>query len=227
MKGKLIIIEGTDCSGKETQAKKAIEELQKKGISVFKFAFPNYDSPTGKIVGGPYLGKASICEGWFKEGATNVDGLVASAYFAADRRYNINIIKEHLDKGEVVIVDRYVESNMAHQGGKIKEKDERLKMYEKLDKLEFDIMELPRPDAVIFLYMPYEYASILKQSRKEAPDQHESSKEHLKQAENAYLELTEIYNYIKIDCVKNDVIRTIDDINKEVVEKIEGVINVK
>lgn len=227
MKGKLIIIEGTDCSGKETQAKKAIEELQKKGISVFKFAFPNYDSPTGKIVGGPYLGKASICEGWFKEGATNVDGLVASAYFAADRRYNINIIKEHLDKGEVVIVDRYVESNMAHQGGKIKEKAERLKMYEKLDKLEFDIMELPRPDAVIFLYMPYEYASILKQSRKEAPDQHESSKEHLKQAENAYLELTEIYNYIKIDCVKDDVIRTIDDINKEVVEKIEGVINVK
>ena len=227
MKGKLIIIEGTDCSGKETQAKRAIEVLKSKNIPVFEFAFPNYSSPTGKIVGGPYLGKPSICEGWFPEGATNVDGLVASAYFAADRRYNINIIKEHLDKGEVVIIDRYVESNMAHQGGKIKDKNERQKMYEKLDKLEFDIMELPRPDAVIFLYMPYEYASILKQSRKEAPDQHESSKEHLKQAEAAYLELTEIYNYIKIDCVKDDVIRTIDDINDEVVEKIEGVINVR
>ena len=225
MKGKLIIIEGTDCSGKETQAKRAIEVLKSKNIPVFEFAFPNYSSPTGKIVGGPYLGKPSICEGWFIEGATNVDGLVASAYFAADRRYNINIIKKHLDKGEVVIVDRYVESNMAHQGGKIKDKSVRLKMYEKLDKLEFDIMELPRPDAVIFLYMPYEYASILKKSRKEAPDQHETSKEHLKQAEAAYLELTEIYNYIKIDCVKDDVIRTIDDINKEVVEKIEGVIN--
>ncbi len=225
MKGKLIIIEGTDCSGKETQTKRAIEELQKKGISVFKFAFPNYDSPTGKIVGGPYLGKTSICDGWFKESATNVDGLVASAYFAADRRYNIDIIKAHLEAGEVVIIDRYVESNMAHQGGKIKDKNARIKMYEKLDELEFEIMELPRPDAVIFLYMPYEYAAILKQSRKETPDQHESSKEHLKQAERAYLELTEIYNYIKIDCVKNDVIRTIDDINKEVVEKIEGVIN--
>ncbi len=225
MKGKLIIIEGTDCSGKETQAKRAIEVLKSKNIPVFEFAFPNYNSPTGKIVGGPYLGKSSISDGWFIEGATNVDGLVASAYFAADRRYNINIIKKHLDKGEVVIVDRYVESNMAHQGGKIKDKSVRLKMYEKLDKLEFDIMELPRPDAVIFLYMPYEYASILKKSRKEAPDQHETSKEHLKQAESAYLELTEIYNYIKIDCVKDDVIRTIDDINKEVVEKIEGVIN--
>ena len=227
MKGKLIIIEGTDCSGKETQAKRAIEVLKSKNIPVFEFAFPNYSSPTGKIVGGPYLGKSSISDGWFIEGATNVDGLVASAYFAADRRYNINIIKKHLDKGEVVIVDRYVESNMAHQGGKIKDKSVRLKMYEKLDKLEFDIMELPRPDAVIFLYMPYEYASILKKSRKEAPDQHETSKEHLKQAEAAYLELTEIYNYIKIDCVKDDVIRTIDDINREVVEKIEGAINVK
>ena len=83
------------------------------------------------------------------------------------------------------------------------------------------------PASVIWESKSKGYASILKQSRKEAPDQHESSKEHLKQAEAAYLELTEIYNYIKIDCVKDDVIRTIDDINKEVVEKIEGVINVR
>ena len=71
MKGKLIIIEGTDCSGKETQAKRAIEVLKSKNISVFEFAFPNYSSPTGKIVGGPYLGKPSISEGWFPEGTTN------------------------------------------------------------------------------------------------------------------------------------------------------------
>ena len=114
---------------------------------------------------------------------------------------------------------------MTHQGGKIKNKKERLKIYQKLDELEFGIMELPRPDAVIFLYMPYEYAIILKQSRKEITDQHESNVEHLKNAETAYLELTDLYNFIKIDCVKNDVIRAIDDINKEVLEKIEGIIN--
>ena len=71
-------------------------------------------------------------------------------------------------------------------------------MYQKLDELEFGIMELPRPDAVIFLYMPFEYAAILKKNREETPDQHESNKAHLEQAEKAYLELTEKYNYIKV-----------------------------
>lgn len=224
MKGKLIVIEGTDCSGKETQTKKIVEKCKEKGINVYNYSFPRYDTPTGKIVGGPYLGKSYICDGWFPEGATNVDALVASAYYAADRRYNIAEIKNHLENGDIVLLDRYVESNMAHQGGKLKTKEERQKMYEKLDELEFGIMELPRPDAVIFLYMPFEYAAILKKSRAESADQHESSKDHLERAEQAYLELTEKYGYIKIDCVKDDVIRTIDDISEEVMTRFEEII---
>lgn len=224
MKGKLIVIEGTDCSGKETQVKKTVEKFKEKGINIYNYFFPMYDTPTGKIVGGPYLGKSYICSGWFKEGAGEVDPLTASAYYAADRRYNIGIINEHLNNGDIVILDRYVESNMAHQGGKLDSVEEREKMYQKLDELEFGIMELPRPDAVIFLYMPFEYAAILKQNREETPDEHEANRSHLEKAERAYLELTEKYNYIKVDCVKDDVIRTIDDINREVVEKIEEII---
>lgn len=224
MRGKLIVIEGTDCSGKETQAKMAVEKLRKKGINIFTYGFPRYDTPTGKIVGGPYLGKSYICDGWFSEGASNVDALVASAYYAADRRYNIAEIKQHLNNGDIVLLDRYVESNMAYQGGKLKTSEERKRIYEKLDKLEFDIMELPRPDAVIFLYMPYEYATILKKGRKEEADQLERDADRLKQAQNAYLELTEMYNYIKIDCVKDDIIRTIDDINNDVTKTIEELI---
>jgi dTMP kinase len=223
-RGKLIVIEGTECSGKETQVKKAIEYFAGKGIKIYNYSFPNYDSPTGKIVGGPYLGKHYICDGWFPEGAVNVDPLVACAYYAADRRYNIGIINEHLENGDIVLLDRYVESNMAHQGGKLKTPEERAIMYEKLDKLEFGFMELPRPDFVIFLYMPYEYAAILKKNRAESPLQQENNKAHLELAEKAYLELTEKYNYIKVDCVKDDVIRTIDDISKEVVERLEEVI---
>ena len=223
-KGKLIVIEGTDCSGKETQVKKAVAKFKEMGINIYNYSFPMYDTPTGKIVGGPYLGKLHIGDGWFKEGAPNVDALTASAYYTADRRYNIGLINKHLENGDIVILDRYVESNMAHQGGKLKSKEEREKMYQKLDTLEFDIMELPRPDAVIFLYMPYEYAAILKKNRDESPDQHESNKSHLKQAEIAYLELTEKYGYIKITCVKDDIIRTIDDISNEVVLKIKEVI---
>ena len=224
MRGKLIVVEGTDCSGKETQTKKIVERCEAKGIKVYNYSFPRYDTPTGKIVGGPYLGKSYICDGWFPEGAPNVDALVASAYYAADRRYNIKEIMEHLNNGDIVLLDRYVESNMAHQGGKLDSKEERQKMYEKLDELEFGIMELPRPDAVIFLYMPSSYAAILRQGRAEAADQLERDMEHLAKAEQAYLERTEKYGYIKIDCVKDDVIRTIDDINDEVMDRFEEII---
>lgn len=223
-RGKLIVIEGTDCSGKETQVKKAVEYFKNKGINIYNYSFPMYDTPTGKIVGGPYLGKSYIGDGWFLEGAALVDPLAASAYYAADRRYNIGIIQKHLENGDIVILDRYVESNMAHQGGKIADKEEREKMYQKLDELEFGIMELPRPDAVLFLYMPFEYAAILKKNREETPDQLERDKNHLENAERAYLELTEKYNYIKVNCVKEDVIRTIDDISSEVIGKIEEII---
>ena len=223
-KGKLIVVEGTDCSGKETQVKRAVARFKEMGLNIYNYSFPMYDTPTGRIVGGPYLGKSYICEGWFLEGATNVDALAASAYYAADRRYNIGIINKHLENGDIVILDRYVESNMAHQGGKLKTPEERTKMYQKLDTLEFEIMELPRPDAVIFLYMPFEYAAVLKKNREETPDQHESNKAHLKQAETAYLELTEKYGYKKITCVKDDIIRTIDDINDEVVETLKEII---
>ena len=225
MQGKLIVIEGTDCSGKETQSKLLVEKLKEAGYNVFQFGFPNYDSPTGRIVGGPYLGKSYICDGWFEEGATNVDSLVACCYYAADRRYNVGVINEHLDKGDVVILDRYVESNMAHQGGKLTNKEDRLKLWKKLETLEFDILELPRPDAVMFLYMPYEYAEILKKARKEGADQHESSKQHLQNAEASYLELTKLYDFIKIDCVKDETIRSIDDINEEVLERVRKIID--
>ena len=128
MKGKLIVIEGTDCSGKETQSKMLIEKLKQDGYPVEKFSFPMYDTPTGKIVGGPYLGKSYICDGWFKEGADKVDPKVAALYCAADRRYNMDKIVSLLNTGVHVILDRYTYSNMAHQGGKIKDIREHLHM---------------------------------------------------------------------------------------------------
>lgn len=200
MRGKLIVIEGTDCSGKETQTKILLERLEKENIKCFRFSFPNYDSPTGKIVGGPYLGKSYICNGWFIEGATNVDPKVSSLYFAADRKYNINKIEELLSNGVNVILDRYMYSNMAHQGGKIKDKDERLKMYEWLDNLEFGLLGLPKADIKVFLHMPYEVSFKLKSKREEALDEHELSKSHLLMAETAYKEIVSLYDFKTIEC---------------------------
>ena len=86
--GKLILIEGTDCSGKETQSKLLKNKIEKDNKTCVYFSFPNYDSPTGKIVGGPYLGKEEISHSYFSEGAVNVNPKVASLYFAADRLYS-------------------------------------------------------------------------------------------------------------------------------------------
>ena len=131
---KIIVIEGTDCSGKETQSKMLLERLNKEGLNSIYITFPAYDTPTGKIVGGSYLGKDSIGPCLFPEGAVNVDAKVASLYYAADRLYNKPVIEEKL-KDYNLIIDRYVESNMAHQGSKILDKEKRLEMYNFLSSL--------------------------------------------------------------------------------------------
>ena len=91
MKGKIIVIEGTDCSGKETQSILLEKRLIEENIKCIRFDFPNYNSPTGKIVGGAYLGKKEISNSYFEEGATNVDPYIACLYYAADRKYNIEL----------------------------------------------------------------------------------------------------------------------------------------
>lgn len=221
MKGKIIMIEGTDCSGKETQSNLLFDALKNRNIKVEKLGFPMYDTPTGKIVGGPYLGKSYLCEGWFPEGANEVEPKVAALYYAADRRYNIPKIKALLEEGTNVILDRYVYSNMAHQGGKILDTDERMNMYAWLDVLEFKLLELPKPDIQVFLHMPYEKATILKENRKELPDQHENCQEHLKHAENAYLELAQTYKWKTIECTTNqNEIKTISEIHQELFDYV-------
>ncbi len=217
MKGKIIVVEGTDCSGKETQTSLLVQRLVKEGRKIERLSFPSYDTPTGKIVGGAYLGKKYIGEGYFPEGAANVDPKVASLYYAADRRYSRDKILDLINQGIDVIIDRYVESNMGHQGGKIFDKEERLKLYEDLANLEYGFLELPKPDLTIFLYMPYKKVVELKNGRTEPGDQHESSSLHIRNAEVAYLELAELHNYKKVTCVlKDNKLRDIMDIHEEV-----------
>ena len=214
---KLIVIEGTDCSGKQTQSELLEKKLIEKGYKCVRLDFPRYDTPTGKIVGGPYLGKEEICKSFFTEGAVNVDPKIACLYYAADRKYNIKEVKDYLDKDYFVILDRYITSNLAHQGSKIKDKDERFNMYQWIDKLEYWLLELPKPDMTIFLHMPFEYSRDLRKNRSSL-DEHEKDEEHLKHAEACYLELRELYNWEYINCIKNNKIKTIEEINEEILD---------
>ena len=213
-KGKLIVIEGTDCSGKQTQTDILVASLQALGYQAISFSFPNYNSPTGKIIGEAYLGKNS--PSYFTEGIENVDPKISSLYYAADRLYNIKMIKDYLNQDYIVVLNRYVESNMAFQGGKIRDLKKRNMMYEWLDNLEFVLLDLPRPDYVIFLYLPYEYVLKLKASRGK-----KTNVNILRMAETAYLELSTIYDYEKINCLKNNELRKINDIAAEILAKVK------
>ncbi len=213
MKGKIIVIEGNDCSGKETQVQLLFQRLLREGKKVEKISFPNYDSPTGKIIGGPYLGKDD--NSFFEEGAPLVDPRVAALFYAADRRYNLPKIKELLNDNYFVILDRYVESNMAHQGCKIENKEERLKLYDWFETLEYDLLELPKPDLTILLHMPLKKVLELKRGRL-GNDEHENSINYLKLSEESYLELAELKKHNIIECLEKGKLRDIMSIHEEI-----------
>lgn len=217
MAGKIIVIEGTECSGKETQSKLLEQNLQKMGKKCIRFEFPMYDTPTGKIVGRDYLGKKEMGESLFTEGSMNVDPHVVCLYYAADRKYNLSKIEEYIKKDYYVILDRYTTSNLAHQGSKIQDKDNRFDMYQWIDKLEYWLLQLPKPDKTIFLHVPFETALTIRTNK----EGKETSEESLKRAEEAYLELTELYNWDKIECVQNKTLKSIDEIQQEILNKIE------
>lgn len=222
--GKLIVIEGTDCSGKETQTKLLVKRLINDGIKCIRLSFPMYDTPTGKIVGGAYLGKSDISESLFEEGSSNVDPYISCLYYAADRKYNIYKVLDYIKNGYVVILDRYTTSNMAHQGCKIADKDERFNMYNWIDKLEFWLLKLPVPDKTIFLHMPFKYSKILMSNRKFL-DNNEKDDTYIMNAERAYTELQELYNWDKIECVYDDKIRSESEINDEIYKLIRDFLN--
>ena len=230
-RAKILVIEGTDGSGKETQSRKLFEYLSEKGLKVKRYSFPIYDSPTGKIVGGPYLGKGEISNSYFEETSANVDPLVSSMYYAADRRYNfLKEIEDEIYNNDIIILDRYVTSNMGHQASKAKTKELRERILKFIETLEFDLCELPRPDKVIFLYMPFEASKELRKGRKFS-DGNESSEEHLRNAENTYLEIANMYNWEYINCIKTnsftnvDDIKSIDEISCEINEIVDNFLN--
>ena len=220
MRGKIIVVEGTEGSGKDTQVHLLVQRLRKEGRKVEHFAFPMYDSPSGRIIGGPYMGKDYICSSYFKEPTTEVDPKVAALYYAADRRYNLKMIESYLDEGYDVILDRYVESNMACQGCKISDKNERIKLYKWLETLEYDLLELPRPDFTILLYMPYQMVMELKRGRI-GYDDTKDSPTYIKNSEETYLELAELNHHHIIKCTKNNHLKDVLDIHEEIYDLIK------
>ncbi|MDD4187306.1 MAG: hypothetical protein PHX04_00815 [Bacilli bacterium] len=222
MRGKLIVIEGTDCSGKKTQSTKLVERLNKSGIKAEYLSFPMYDTPTGEIIARNILGKSDYGKCTFPEGTTHIPPKVAALYYAADRVYNISKITDKLSNGTTVILDRYVESNMGHQGAKFNSEKEKIAMLLWLEHLEFNLLELPKPDKVIFLYMPYEAGEVLRKRRSESKDGAERDKNHQINAEETYFLIKERYKFDMINCTKDNEVRTIEAISDDIYDLVKS-----
>ena len=223
---KIIVIEGTDGSGKETQSKRLEAYYTEQGYKVKRYSFPIYESATGKIVGGPFLGKPEIMKTFFEETSSKVDPLVSSLYYAADRRYNfLKEIEADLEVQDIVILDRYTTSNMGFQVAKAKTDEHREKILRFLDVLEYDLCELPRPDLVLFLHMPLEAATELRKGR-EFSDGNEADLEYQKHSEDTYLYLCDKCGWKYVNCINGEYhgvedIKPIETINEELIGIID------
>lgn len=219
-RGKLIVFEGNDASGKATHSRKVVDRLNLEGIASELESFPMYNTSSGKIVGGPLLGKPEICDSYFEDPA-NEDAKVVSQYYAADRRRALPWMNSVLDSGKNLILDRYVGSNMGHQGGKIFDSQERLKLFKDLDYLEYGFNELSRPDLTVFLYVPHEVGIELKSGMNVKKDRVEENKEYLKNSEEAYLQLADFYDWKKVDLTRNGKMDSIDENHEKIYKTIK------
>ena len=222
--GKLIVIEGTDSSGKETQTKKLFEKLEEKDLKVKKISFPNYDSPACEPV-------KMYLAGAFGEDAMKVNPYPVSTMYAIDRYASFKTDWEKFyNEDGIIVTDRYVTSNMVHQASKIRDLDEKKKYLNWLEDLEYEKMGIPCPDLVIFLNMPTEMAVRLMAERKnkitgeEKKDIHERDKEYLKESHANACKIANIYNWKEIKCNDGERIKTIEEIGEEVFSLVEKVV---
>lgn len=222
--GNLIVIDGTDGSGKQTQLNILEEKLRENNIDFRKASFPNYPSETSSLV-------KMYLNGDFGKDAKQVSPYVASTFYAADRYATYKReLEEYYEGGGLILADRYTTANMVHQAGKIKDKEERKKFLDWLWDLEFNIYKIPKPDKVFFLNMPIECSLKLIENRKNKYDEnaqkdiHERDEQHLVDSYNAACEVAKDYGWEEIKCAPNGNLRTREDIAEEifgVVQKME------
>ena len=221
MKGIIISIEGTDGAGKHTQQQLLLKELKDKGLNVFDKSFPNYESNSSAPV-------KMYLAGEFGESANCLDAYQASLLYAVDRMCTYKKeIETHYNNGEIILFDRYVQSNFIHQCSKIDDIDEKMKFIEWEENLEYDTCKLPRPDLIFFIEMPVEKSLELAKAREEyktgeTKDIHEEDSNYMEKSYNNGMTLAKMLNWNIIHCVdENNNVKPIDAIHKEIMQKVE------
>jgi len=226
-KGKFIVIDGTDGSGKATQVDLLAKKLKKEGYTVKIVDFPEYY----KNFFGKFIGHC-LSEQYFN--FVNVHPKIASVLYAADRFQSKNEIEGWLAKGYIVIANRYVSANQIHQGGKIVNAKKRQAFIEWLDEMEYKVFKIPRPNVVLYLNLSIPYIlKLIKERNKKGTRAYLGKKKDIVEGNIKYLtnsQKSAVWlaktqkNYIQIDCAPKNILRTREDIHGEVYEKVKKVL---
>lgn len=225
MKGKLIVIDGTDGCGKATQAQKLIERLRAEGRQTETLDFPQYyNNHLGNIVG-------CFLRGDFGD-PTETNPYLASIIYAADRFESSAKIKKWLTGGKIVVLDRYVSANQIHQGGKIRNNEQRETFLKWLDRVEHSVFGIPRPDIIIYLDVPAQAAQKLIETKSRRrylngaqKDRSESNVAHQLDARAQCLRLVStMNNWQRIICEENGRLLSIYAIHERIWEATKDMI---
>lgn len=212
-KGKLIVIDGIDGSGKTTQIELLKKHLARKASPFEAISFPRYeDNLYGKLI-------RRYLEGEFGD-IKDVNPYLMSLAYAGDRLFAKPLIEKWLHDEKLVIANRYVSSNKAHQGANLPD-NEKEKYFEWLDELEYKTNGLPKEDLTILLQVDPKIGQQNVQI-KHVPDLHENDLNHLKKANKIYLELAKQKNWAVVNCMRDGKMRSKEDIHKDILTILHG-----
>lgn len=221
MKGKLIVFEGTDGSGKATQSRLLCERLTREGVAYKNIDFPRYGKPSAAMVQEYLDGKLGRHPG-------DVNAYAASLMFSMDRyaSYKQDWGAFYESDG-LVIADRYTTSNAVHQASKLPE-GEREAFLDWLFDLEYRLLGLPEPDLVLYLDMPTEITEKMLRQREQAAgthaDIHEQDEAYLKACRENARAIVRRCGWQVIDCAENGAPRTPEDIHNEVYRRVRALL---
>ena len=222
--GKLIVIEGTDGSGKSTQFRMLWEHLESEQVPFQHIVFPRYKEESSALIR-MYLG------GQFGDKPSDVNAYAASSFYAADRyaSYKMDWGK-YYEAGGLVLSDRYTTSNAVHQASKEPEEKQAAFLHWLYD-FEYDKLGLPRPDLTIYLDVPTDFTEKLLRGREQSTntkaDIHEKDMAYLATCRETGRKAAAYYGWTVIQCVKDGKMRSIEDIHEEIYRHVKNCLEEK
>lgn len=214
MKGRLLVLEGTDASGKSTQFERLCAALETHGITYRRLVFPRYQEESSALI-------RMYLNGSFGLHPDDVSPYTASTFFAVDRYASYQTDwKEYYESGGLIVADRYTTSNAIHQASKLEGAEQRAYLDWMFD-FEYRIMGIPAPDDVYFLDMPTQAVhDLLTHRQGKTQDIHEKDMVYLEKCYRTASALADQLGWHRICCTRGDTIRTIDDISDELVSAV-------